>query len=210
MLRPRLAIVLALLAGLETASAEEEFRSLENDDCAAAIVFHDETLDEPNETNLVCAVWSDGFFVWSENPIEGGAPYFAGKITPDEVADFREKLVRDGYLVRKPPFDTFATGPHYPYTTIRVTADKQSLTLTSWHEYGEEGGEAAAFSEGLSLIGEKSTRLQTTAKSDPSYLMFRIVWLELRQEMDRMRPDEKIPVRGLVVYREGHLYWHLP
>jgi hypothetical protein len=154
---------------------------------------------------LIFAAWNDGYVVWSENVVEGGAPYRAGKI---ELARFQRtlaKLAADGLLndeaLRTPQFGPDAS------TTIIVAKSKFGDTMMqSWHELYEANGKVVATERGLTPLDGRS-RLDALRKASSAYLVYRLAWNELRLGAASLIPIESHQVDGRLELRRGNAYW---
>ena len=162
--------------------AEPALRSITSADTTVLAVYTEGwTSGQPRR--LIQAIWKDGYIAWSGDRLEGGAPYYEGRIDPKRLDSLLAKLEHDGLFAEKslakPRF-----GPDSPFTTILIRFGDSQIELRSWHELYESGGKAVGATSGLS--GLNGRRLFEALKEQPSdYLFFRFVWSEILRTCGR-------------------------
>jgi hypothetical protein len=154
---------------------------------------------------LVLAAWGDGQVVWSQNAVEGGAPYFAGQVPPARVAEALERVTRDGAFADE-TLGHVRYGPDAGYTTILLKHGGHRLEMSSWHELYEEAGKLVAGASGLRPL-EGRDRLAALRAEPAEYLYYRMAWAELRTLAASLRPAGGRRVRGELVMANRMLSW---
>src|SRR5579862_3984339 len=127
---------------------------------------------------IILAVWPDGYIVWSEDRINGGAPYFAGSIDPEIVAALLSEFEHDGLFADR-KLNSAKFGPDSHFTTMFIKSGKKQVVMQSWHEQFEANGTTVARSRGASGL-EGRQRLEVLSKEPAEYLYYRFVWSETR------------------------------
>ena len=194
----------ALTATITSTAVAEEARSLKSEECIASVFFHDTPYSNRPGTHLVLAIWEDGAVVYSTERVEGGPPFFTGKVNPEDVKQLVEKLSYSGVFSDDFP-DRFKVVHHYPYTEIRLTEGSTVRSLASFHEVTEEA-KGLATDAGI-RIGNHGAKVTELASSPQEYLVFRLIWSEIRHELDLLRPKDAVPDEGELVYKNRTRYW---
>src|SRR6267378_4256032 len=68
---------------------------------------------------IILAIWPDGQIVWSTDRVNGGPPYFSGKVDPADVVVVLADLERDGLFADERLNDAHF-GPDSSFTTLLV------------------------------------------------------------------------------------------
>ena len=173
-----------------------------------AVYTEDWGLDSAGQPGLIAAVWADGHAVWSENALEGGAPFRRGRTDKERVAHLLARLRTDGAL-DDPRLAQANFGPDSRFTTILVRTAGKSLEMRSWHERAEAGGGAIASAGGLQSL-EGRSRLAVLKSEPGDYLYYRAVWGELRSGIQALFPAHGEPVSGRALLRKGVMTWSEP
>ncbi len=192
-----------MLIGNHVAVAGER-RSLTNTDCFCSLIFEDSGL-VPGDSNLVIGIWNDGVIIWSKEDIKGGSKYFRGRIPGESFKRLKNRIENYGAF-EKLPFGPFRSPPDYPYSYMRLHSDTKSVALQSSHEFAELDGELVSTSSGI-RIASKKTRLAKIMNSSKEELVFRILWAEIRKELELAKPDKKVITNGEIVYVGDEIFW---
>jgi hypothetical protein len=136
---------------------------------------------------LITAIWADGKTIWSKDNVQGGAPYYQGKIDPKvlenalrelEIAEvFSASYVRNYFGP-----DSFCTG-------IYLSHGNKTFTSRSWHELAEKNPKIVASSSGLTSLGGK-TREEFLKGDNKEYLKYRALWERIRVKVNSLLPKE--------------------
>jgi hypothetical protein len=155
---------------------------------------------------LILAIWGDGRIVWSEDSLQGGAPYRSARINPKRVATLLAGLEKGGYF-DNPALNRSYFGPDSQFTTIYLKSGKKKLKMQSWHERFEANGKTVMNDRGAieGLAGRK--RLQVLAKLPPEQLFFRLVWAELRAAAVELIPKKGDKTSGGISVKHGVVSW---
>jgi hypothetical protein len=198
-------MLLGWLAGVVLSASPASPRPITQADGVVAIYVQDWGRASDAMTKVVLVAWPDGYIVWSEDRIEGGAPYRAGRVSPVRVSVVLERIERDGAFgdkrLAQPCF-----GPDSRFTTILVKKAGRQLKMDSWHELAEAGGRVVARSCALTPLSSER-RLDVLRKEPAEYLYYRLVWAELRGRASSLIPLESQSVKGGVVMKEGIMAW---
>lgn len=199
----RLAILLLLTC--HVARAESVSRPITEADAVLAVYAEDWGLTSAGQPRLILAVWKDGYTVWSEDRVRGGAPYHAGQVVPKRVNTLLANLERDG-LFADESLARAHFGPDAKFTTILIRFNKKQIKMCSWHELSEAEGGCVAAAHGLT--GLNGQPLFGALKEQPGdYLLFRFVWSEIRARAADLLPSAEKPVSGELVMEYGILSW---
>jgi hypothetical protein len=203
--RTMLTLLLVVLAGSvsNTAPAPRP-RPLSQADTVLAVVAQDRGLDSLSTARLIFAAWPDGYVVWSQDRIAGGAPYWAGTLDPGLLAAGLQRAVRDGVFADKSLGDP-CFGPDSKFTTILLRHSGKQLRMDSWHEVSEHGGKLFASSCALTALW--GPRLEAMRREPPRYLYYRVVWSELRALASSLIPAASRPVVGGLDMKGGVMAW---
>lgn len=159
----------------------------------------------PGPARLVVAVWHDGFVVWSEDRIAGGAPYRSGRVNPENVAAVLAQMKSDGTFTSNElerPILRF----HPIYTTILLRSDGRQLRMRSEHELQEMDGQRALTHDGrVSYVD--LPRLRVLSGEPAAYLYFRMAWAETRLRIASLIPSTSDPHQGELLMRAGVMSW---
>lgn len=190
------AFALCSLVIAPMALAEEVTRPITNAESILAVYIEDwgRPVDGRDRSGLVLAIWPDGHAVWSENKLNGGPPYRAGKVDPPRVAALLDRNRKDG-LFTQPDLGRAHFGPGSHFTTLYIKSGDEACTMQSWHEMFESNGKIAVTDSGAVAL-EGQARLDKLREEKADYLFYRFVWSELQTEMLRLLPAESQPVDG--------------
>ena len=154
---------------------------------------------------MIMAAWPDGYVVWSEDLLKGGAPYLAGKVQPERVSAALSKVERDGAFGSK-QLTGARFGPDSSFTTLFFKKGIKQLKMQSWHELAEADGRIVAQSYGLTPLANEG-RLEALRKDTPEYLFYRLVWAELGALGVSLIPRDGHRVNGDILRKSGNLTW---
>jgi len=154
---------------------------------------------------IVLAIWPDGHIVWSKDRLHGGAPYFTGRIDPEDVSALLSRFEHDGLFADK-KLNWAHFGPDSDFTTLLVKSGKKQLKMQSWHELYEDGGKAIVGHHGArGLDGRR--RLEALRDEPAEYLHYRFVWSETRGRLIDLIPNDGKPISGRPVVDRGGVSW---
>jgi hypothetical protein len=200
------AFAVLLLIACRVSGAETVLRPITDADGVLAVYTEDWGLGSSSlQPRLTLAVWKDGYVVWSEDRLHGGAPYHAGRIDPKRLDSTLSDLERDGLFAEK-SLARSNFGPDSSFTTILIRSGKKKIEMRSWHELYESEGKVVAAVHGLTGLGNQS--LFQALKEQPSdYLLFRLVWNDIRARAAGLIPSAGKPVNGETVMEYRILSW---
>ena len=202
--------IAALLFGLVTSNLlagdpKPETRPITQADSVLAVYTLHHGLGVVKPAGLIFSAWPDGHVVWSDDRVNGGAPYKSGKIEPKKIAALLSRFEDDGLFANKklnePHF-----GPDSSFVTVLVKSGRGQVKMESWHELYEAGGKVVGTKGGLVPLAGRN-RLAALAKEPTEYLHYRLAWSELRESASRLIPSESNPVAGKLLMEEGNLSW---
>lgn len=185
---------IAFVCALAAAAPPERTRPLSAAPEVLAVYAEDWGLDSAGEPGLIAAVWGDGYAVWSEDDLKGGAPFFHGQVPKERVASLLSRLRADGLFVDA-RLAQANFGPDSRFTTILVRTGGDALRMQSWHERNEANGRLIASSSGLEPL-DGTSRLAALKRQPAEYLYYRAVWAELRAAIQGLLPARGASVRG--------------
>ena len=197
---------LGLLAGVVLTASPVGPRPITQADDVVAIYAQDWGLTSDRMPKLILVAWADGHVVWSEDRIQGGAPYLAGQVSPARISAVLEGIDRDG-VFRDKRLAQPCFGPDSGFTTILFRRATRQIKMDSWHELAETGGRVAAKSCALAPLSPNERRLDVLRKEPVEYLYYRVVWGELRALASSLIPSVSHPTTGEVVMRAGVMEW---
>lgn len=194
-----------LIVACQAQGAESALRPVTEADSVLAVYTENWELGAKPETRLILAVWNDGYVVWSEDRLRGGAPYHTGRTDPKRLDSLLSGLEQKGLFADKSLAD-WQAGPDSEFTTILVRFKKKELAMKSWHELAES--EAGVIAAAHGLTGLNGQRLfQVLKKQPPDYLVFRYIWSDIRARAAELVPSADKPTRGEVVKKHGVMSW---
>ena len=133
------------------------------------------TLDEndvlqvEDTERVVCLLRADGEVIWSEDPLEGGAPYFRGSVG---AARAQELIDRWAEIMATPAKRLWYVGDS-TFTRLFLVRDAKVTKWSSWHEVHESVG-ARVFEWGVTMEDVEGVEWSE------DYRHFRSSWDELR------------------------------
>jgi hypothetical protein len=116
-----------------------------------------------------------------------------------------DQYAREGTFERKSLNDP-QYGPDSSYLTILAKHDGEVLEMTSWHELFEQEGRLVTTATGSRAPGDE-TKWEVLAKEPADYLVYRLVWSELRREVQTLVPHEGEPTKGKAIMDRGEMFW---
>jgi hypothetical protein len=155
---------------------------------------------------LIVAIWPDGQAIWSNDRLQGGAPYLTGTVEKTKLEAVLSQIEKDGFLSDK-VLAGLRYGPDAGYTTMKVKTAKQSLEMGSWHELYEANGKVVATDHGLQGRGDK-TKLAVLKEQPAQFLYYRMAWSDLRFLMVSLIPTNGQPVQGQLDFDAGYVFWY--
>lgn len=142
------------------------------------------------EIMVVIAVWEDGRVVWSKDTIEGGPPYWVGKIEPSKLDSFFDKL-EQRELYKNPTPKELHYGPDSSFTVIAITDGPRQIRMESWHELFEASSkDLVGTAHGILAIEDSRSREEILAEQPETYKRFRSTWSGIRVLLEELIPDK--------------------
>ena len=77
---------------------------------------------------IILAIWPDGHIVWSKDRIKGEAPYYSGRVDPEQVAALLLGFERDGLFSDK-KLNNAHWGPDSHFTTLLIKSGKKQVGI---------------------------------------------------------------------------------
>ena len=188
------AMAIVLLAAAHVGASEPTLRPITDAETLLAVYTRDDGLGSSGKPKLIVAAWNDGYIVWSEDRLRGGAPYCAGQIDPKRLGSLLSSLEREGLFSEK-SLDRGYYPPESEFTTILIRVGERRIEMCSWHELEEADGNNRAL-------------LQRLKSEPPEYLLFRYVWSEVRARAAELVPASQSRVSGDVLMKHGIMSWH--
>lgn len=169
-------------------------------------VYYDNWGFMPSEPRrLVTAAWPDGTVVWSNNAM-GGAPFRIGKTDPKRVVALLTRLEKEGLFSETSLVHQPSLGPDSAFLTVLVKRGKKAVELRSWHELAELRDTLVADDHGISVLSDK-TRLATLKEASKEYLLFRMVYNDIRRRLAELIPAESRVSTGQTELKHGVFTW---
>jgi len=159
----------------------------------------------PRIPAIILVIWPDGQVIWSTDRVNGGPPYFSGKVEPADVLVVLADVERDGLFADERLNDAHF-GPDSGFTTLLVKWGKRQVKMQSWHERYEANGKTIAGSHGVSGL-EGKRRFEALAKEPADYLHYRLVWSETRGRLIDLIPAAGKQVEGGPIMKDRRLVW---
>lgn len=186
---------------------ELSMRPISEADSVLAVYYDNWGLSLPYRggRGLIIAAWPDGTLVWSADRLKGGAPFRTGKTDPNQVTALLARLEKEG-LFQEKLIPTIYYGADSAFNTVLVKSGKQKIELRSWHELGETSDKYVADSFHIYTLQGK-TRLATLKECPKDYLLFRMVWNDIRRRLSDLIPAESQPCMGQTVLKAGVFTW---
>jgi hypothetical protein len=154
---------------------------------------------------IILAAWPDGQIVWSKDRLNGGTPYFAGRVDPKKVAGVLSGFEKEG-LFADDKLNRAHFGPDSQFITVLIKSGKKQVKMQSWHELYEISDNIVVDHRGAVVL-EGRRRLDELRKAPADYLFFRTVWSETRTKLSDLIPDEGGPSTGRPMTKAGVLSW---
>lgn len=150
---------------------------------------------------LFFCAWPNGDVVW----MDGRETYSQSNIGQSKVRECMESISHFGLLTDFRG-DTSYVGPDCCCYSILVRHRGAELELSSWHEPCEINPSLFAGAQGIVALTNKS-RVEALAEQPDTYLLFRILWLELRARANAILPGSGNPVSGNLLQKAGNFFW---
>lgn len=128
-------------------------------------------------SQLILAIWGDGYIVWSEDRIRGGAPYLCGKIAPEQWRRLAHRFVNLGVL-HKDCFRTLTMPVDGGFTQIMIRDGERQLTARSDHE--PTAAQITASEIASTASGTEFRGSPTFVNFEKSEVIDRMLWSEIR------------------------------
>ncbi len=139
-------------------------------------------------TDIIVAVWKNGQIIWSDDAVNGGAPYRIGKIEIKKV-----DAVLDGFekeeLFNNSNLSIHNYGPDSAFIVIAIMDRGRCLNMNSWHELFEDNPNLVATSEGITTL-EGHERDEILAAEPDAYRYYRKVWMDVRSALADLIPGD--------------------
>jgi hypothetical protein len=140
---------------------------------------------------LVCAFWNDGRVVWNSNPAPGQTTHLRGKLSQDQLEQFRAALGKQIAGIELADRWKGNFGPDSVYTVVTVCDGPARLWYASWHEV-EDGAGVAVTERGVEVL-EGRDKAKVMAAVAPEYRAFLNRWDLIKSTMLRALPDKGEP-----------------
>lgn len=196
--------LLLLALSLRGFAAEPAKRPITDADAVLAIYTEDWGLGSSSGPQLILSIWGDGYIVWSEDRLKGGAPYHAGRIEAKKIDQLLSRLERDGIFDEKSLADPHF-GPDSTFTVIQIRRGKKQIEMRSWHELAESHEGTFAPAEIRSLEGQQL--FAALKKQSSENLLYRLVWNEIRARTAELVPSNGSAVDGKIEAKHGTFSW---
>lgn len=180
-------------------------KPLSNAEKVLAIYASDWGLKSSGKPSLISCVWGDGLVVWSNDGVNGGPPYKKARLETGKADSLFARVARIGAFEVQGTARPYV-GPDTMFTTILLRANGKQLKLESWHERFEASGNVVALERGLTGLADQKL-LSALSKESPDYLLYRMVWLELRLAVASVLPLCGKETKGMVSVNQGQLSW---
>jgi hypothetical protein len=159
---------------------------------------------------IILAAWPDGLIVWSNDRVQGGPPYRAGRVDPKRVSALLARFDTDGLFADDNRHHQHI-GIDSVFNTILVKSGKKQVEMRSWHESWEDDGWWWWVAEdGRVADHDDRRRLEVLRKSSADFLFFRLLWSETRSKLADLIPEESTANGGKPIMEAGKLYWQEP
>ena len=188
-----------------TLAEAQETKPINEADSVIAIFTDDWGLGSSRGPQLIVSIWGDGSVVWSNDRVNGGPPYFAAQIKPQDVSAALTKLGDLG-VFDVPRLNESHFGPDSKFTTILVRTAGKELIMASWHELYEANGSVIAAAHGLTGLGGKKL-FPALAEQPADYLHYRMIWLAIRFAAANLIPTSGVETTGVPKMKFGKLSW---
>ena len=198
-------LLLLMTSPLGAVTEDHETKSITEAENVLAIYNYGISFIGPHPPRLIIGIWGDGTIVWSEDKVQGGAPYYTAQLNPKDVAAVLNKIDNMGAF-EVPGLEVGHYGFDAIYTTILVRTNGKQLWMASWHDLGESGGNWVGTDHGLEVLGDRK-RLPVLAKQSAEYLHFRLTWLELRLLAENLIPNDGKKTNGKATTIKDKLAW---
>jgi hypothetical protein len=164
------------------------------DDAVLSLTVEDlgRPVDGSTRAGLILAFWEDGRTVWSEDLLNGGAPYRQGQVDPARIQAVQQQARLLG-LFDDPALERSYVGSDAAFNVLTVKAGDANCTLTSWHRLYESDGKLVATAAGLTAL-EGRSRLAVLQNEEKDFLLYRFLWSDLENRLLRLIPAESSPL----------------
>jgi hypothetical protein len=155
---------------------------------------------------LILGVWKDGYIIWSDDRLNGGEPYHAGRIDPQLLRSFLSTFEKRGAF-EKENFRSARIVPDSEHVTIFMRYNNKEISIMSYHELFESGGETVVVPRdgAKALDGVKLYDALRTQSSE--YLLFRMIWNEIRARSAELVPSGDKSTKGQLRKHRGVVSW---
>jgi hypothetical protein len=157
--------------------------------------FHPEQKDLQYEPKVIAAFWKNGNVLWSKDQVNGGPPYFGGKVDLGKVSFFLKEMKTRKYFNNEKLADPHF-GPDSSSTTIAILNERQWIHMQSWHELAEQDPRIVATSDGLISVGSRS-RSDILMSQPGEYKYYRETWDVIKKEVIHLIPGKGISLGEL-------------
>jgi hypothetical protein len=157
------------------------------------IDFYSKTPKEEHGTlgpRIIFAAWEDGTIVWSGNRIEGGAPYFTTRLSPEEIGLALSTIckMKDSIPTSN---RTSYRGFDSPWTAIVVKSQNCDLYWESWHEIWESTGKHVCIDGFIRTLADEESIEDARANfGSIEYLAFVETWTDIKGAVLELIPKE--------------------
>jgi len=129
------------------------------------------------ERQLILGLWEDGALIWSDDTLNGGAPFRYRTLSGDHLTGVVHRLWT---LFNRVDEDHVSyVRDDAPFIEMRAEGARRSKRLDSWHETFESNTNLVVTSQAVEALAGRS-RTNVLASDDEDYRYFRIVWSDIK------------------------------
>jgi hypothetical protein len=144
----------------------------------------------PNGPQVIFAAWNDGHIVWSDDPLNGGAPCHEGRFDPDRLQQLLTRMERQEAFTDL-TLNYHHWGPDASFTALIVadSAHDRWLNMCSWHELHERKPTVVVTEHGAEAL-EGRGRSDVLANLPDAEKRYRQIWSQLRAGLNDLVPPQ--------------------
>lgn len=145
---------------------------------------------------VIFAAWKDGCIIWSDDPLNGGAPYHKGRFEPVALEQLLMRMEQD-QAFDDLPLNHHHWGPDSSFTALVVAdvAKDRWLNMCSWYELMEHEPTLVVTENGAEVLGERD-RNEVIANLPESEKRYRDIWAKFRAGLKSLVPAHKDDAEG--------------
>lgn len=123
----------------------------------------------------IVALYEDGTLIWSDNHMEGGAPYHRTVVPAAVVKKVKARIASQEYF-RKTDARTQYLIPDSTSVEICIRGQNAYFVMESYHDLFEQSPNLVATGTGVRSLESGESRAQVLAKEPKEYQEFRAAW----------------------------------